>query len=167
MGSLSVMGGITALFLPETLWTHLPNTLDESEAFGSHFNICSCPHKERYTLLSISPLLWNKMKIRNLKHFFRYFKLSFISFSILTVPEAKEMKKKINLWSHKIKTQDRIMEHRKIYIWLQANHLKPRIHFAQCQNAIQMTMMTSSLKRIALTQQIKKFPGTSTSQSIN
>ena len=106
----------------------------------------------------------------NLKCFFRYFKLSFISFSILTVPEAKEMKKKINLWSHKIKTQDRIMEHRKIYIWLQANHLKPRIHFAQCQNAIQMTMMTSSLKRIAQTtqQQIKKFPGrTSTSQSIN
>jgi hypothetical protein len=46
MGSLSVMGGITALFLPETLWTHLPNTLDESEGFGSHFNICSCPHKE-------------------------------------------------------------------------------------------------------------------------
>ena len=99
--------------------------------------------------------------------FFRYFNLSFISFTILTVPEAKEMKKKINLWSHKIKTQDRIMEHRKIYIWLQANHLKPRIHFAQCQNAIQMTMMTSSLKRIAPTQQIKKFPGTSTSQSIN
>ena len=110
----------------------------------------------------------NQTEISNV--FFRYFKLSFISFSILTVPEAKEMKKKINLWSHKIKTQDRIMEHRKIYIWLQANHLKPRIHFAQCQNAIQMTMMTSSLKRIAPTtqQQIKKFPGrTSTSQSIN
>ena len=45
MGTLSVMGGITALFLPETLWRHLPNTLEESEAFGSHFKICSCPHK--------------------------------------------------------------------------------------------------------------------------
>ena len=48
MGSLSVMGGISALFLPETLWTHLPNTLEESEDFGSHLKICSCPHKERY-----------------------------------------------------------------------------------------------------------------------
>ncbi len=32
-----------ALFLPETLWTHLPNTLEEGEAFGSNFQICSCP----------------------------------------------------------------------------------------------------------------------------
>merc|ERR1712141_362051 len=46
MGSLSVMGGITALFLPETLWTHLPNTLDESEGFGSNFKIFSCPQRK-------------------------------------------------------------------------------------------------------------------------
>jgi hypothetical protein len=43
MGTLSVMGGVTALFLPETLWTHLPNTLEEGEEFGSNFKICSCP----------------------------------------------------------------------------------------------------------------------------
>lgn len=48
MGALSVMGGITALFLPETLWKHLPNTLEEGEEFGSKFNICSCPQQKRY-----------------------------------------------------------------------------------------------------------------------
>ena len=47
MGALSVMGGITALFLPETLWKHLPNTLEEGEEFGSKFNICSCPQQKR------------------------------------------------------------------------------------------------------------------------
>lgn len=34
---------LAALFLPETLWTHLPNTLEEGESFGSNFRICSCP----------------------------------------------------------------------------------------------------------------------------
>ncbi len=53
MGTLSVMGGITALFLPETLWTHLPNTLEESEEFGSDFAFFSCPHK-RYQSTSTS-----------------------------------------------------------------------------------------------------------------
>ena len=43
MGTLSVIGGAIALFLPETLGQHLPNTLDEGEAFGSDFKIFSCP----------------------------------------------------------------------------------------------------------------------------
>jgi hypothetical protein len=48
MGTLSVIGGMAALFLPETLWTHLPNTLEEGEDFGSNFKICSCPDREKY-----------------------------------------------------------------------------------------------------------------------
>jgi len=46
MGTLSVLGGIAALFLPETLWKHLPNTLEEGEEFGSKFKICSCPQRK-------------------------------------------------------------------------------------------------------------------------
>jgi len=46
MGGFSCLGGVGALFLPETLWTHLPNTLEEGEAFGSDFNIFSCPSRE-------------------------------------------------------------------------------------------------------------------------
>ena len=34
MGSFSCLGGIAALFLPETLWRHLPNSLQEGESFG-------------------------------------------------------------------------------------------------------------------------------------
>ena len=30
--------------LPETLGQHLPNTLEEGEAFGTDFKICSCPN---------------------------------------------------------------------------------------------------------------------------
>lgn len=53
MGTLSVMGGIAALFLPETLWTHLPNTLEEGEQFGSQFKICSCPQKRESDVISL------------------------------------------------------------------------------------------------------------------
>ena len=44
MGTLSVIGGAIALFLPETLGQHLPNTLEEGEAFGTDFKIFSCPN---------------------------------------------------------------------------------------------------------------------------
>ena len=33
MGTLSVLGGIAALFLPETLWKNLPNTLEVRDNF--------------------------------------------------------------------------------------------------------------------------------------
>ena len=47
MGSFSCLGGITALFLPETLWRHLPNTLEEGEGFGSMDwrHLLHCPQK--------------------------------------------------------------------------------------------------------------------------
>lgn len=47
MGTFSCLGGIAALFLPETLWRHLPNTLQEGEGFGSVSwgDLLRCPHK--------------------------------------------------------------------------------------------------------------------------
>ena len=67
MGTFSCLGGIvstfsvwigldlswiqlfqTALFLPETLFKHLPNTLEEGETFGTNFNIFSCPSNSRW-----------------------------------------------------------------------------------------------------------------------
>eukprot|EP00090_Calanus_glacialis_P012639 TRINITY_DN21241_c0_g1_i1.p1 TRINITY_DN21241_c0_g1~~TRINITY_DN21241_c0_g1_i1.p1 ORF type:complete len:616 (-),score=86.58 TRINITY_DN21241_c0_g1_i1:500-2347(-) len=45
MGTFSCLGGIAALFLPETLWRHLPNTLEEGEKFGNDFSIFRCPQK--------------------------------------------------------------------------------------------------------------------------
>jgi hypothetical protein len=38
----------TSLFLPETLFKHLPNTLEEGETFGTNFAIFSCPSSARY-----------------------------------------------------------------------------------------------------------------------
>ena len=45
MGSLLVVGGIFALFLPETLHQHLPQTLEEGESFGKNMTFedyCNC-----------------------------------------------------------------------------------------------------------------------------
>lgn len=42
-GILSLIGGITILLLPETLNTHLPQTVEESEKFGKKFKFISCP----------------------------------------------------------------------------------------------------------------------------
>ena len=42
----------TALFLPETLHKHLPNTLEEGETFGTKFKIFSCPSRNRSALLN-------------------------------------------------------------------------------------------------------------------
>ncbi|KAG5331002.1 OCT1 protein, partial [Acromyrmex charruanus] len=43
MGSLSVAGAITSVFLPETLNIHLPQTVEEGELFGADFKLWSCP----------------------------------------------------------------------------------------------------------------------------
>ncbi|XP_029674621.1 carcinine transporter-like isoform X3 [Formica exsecta] len=43
MGSLSVAGALTSVFLPETLNIHLPQTIEEGEQFGADFKLWSCP----------------------------------------------------------------------------------------------------------------------------
>ncbi|XP_008549084.1 organic cation transporter protein [Microplitis demolitor] len=43
MGSLSVAGALTSVFLPETLNIHLPQTIEEGERFGADFKLWSCP----------------------------------------------------------------------------------------------------------------------------
>ena len=61
MGTFSCLGGITALFLPETLWRHLPNTLAEGEGFGSvsWSYILTCPQKR--WIMCIECLDWKLM----------------------------------------------------------------------------------------------------------
>ncbi|TGZ53166.1 organic cation transporter 1 isoform X1 [Temnothorax longispinosus] len=43
MGSLSLAGALTSVFLPETLNIHLPQTVEEGELFGADFKLWSCP----------------------------------------------------------------------------------------------------------------------------
>lgn len=42
MGSLSVIGGLSGFRLPETLHHRLPQTLEEGEEFGKHWDCNEC-----------------------------------------------------------------------------------------------------------------------------
>jgi hypothetical protein len=47
MGTLSVAGALASVFLPETLNIHLPQTVEEGEAFGANFKLFSQPWRNR------------------------------------------------------------------------------------------------------------------------
>ena len=57
MGTLSVAGALTSIFLPETLNIHLPQTIEEGELFGADFKLWSCPTLPRS--ISLPPLSSN------------------------------------------------------------------------------------------------------------
>lgn len=42
MGAVSVVGGLSALRLPETLHTSLPQTAEEGEEFGKDWTYADC-----------------------------------------------------------------------------------------------------------------------------
>ena len=64
MGSLSVAGAITSIFLPETLNIHLPQTVEEGELFGADFKLWSCPTIPKLVILLTKDLAYCKMKSR-------------------------------------------------------------------------------------------------------
>lgn len=42
MGTISVLGGLSGLRLPETLHHRLPQTVEEGEEFGKNFTMSDC-----------------------------------------------------------------------------------------------------------------------------
>lgn len=61
MGSLSVAGALTSVFLPETLNIHLPQTIEEGEQFGADFKLWSCPTIPK--LVTLMKILRKKNRI--------------------------------------------------------------------------------------------------------
>ena len=64
MGSLSVAGAITSIFLPETLNIHLPQTVEEGELFGADFKLWSCPTIPKLVISLTKDLAYCKMQSR-------------------------------------------------------------------------------------------------------
>lgn len=61
MGTLSVAGALTSIFLPETLNIHLPQTIEEGELFGADFNLWSCPTLPRSVPPSSRPVARHRL----------------------------------------------------------------------------------------------------------
>lgn len=60
MGVISIIGGCSALRLPETLHYRLPKTVEEGEQFGKDFSVADC--------LRCIPIKWDFfLKIKSIK----------------------------------------------------------------------------------------------------
>jgi hypothetical protein len=49
MGLMMLSAGVASMFLPETLGTPLPQTLNDAEMFGITFPFCYCPRRPHHT----------------------------------------------------------------------------------------------------------------------
>ncbi|XP_067132180.1 uncharacterized protein [Centruroides vittatus] len=90
MGAISAAGGLSILFLPETLNSHLPQTIEEGENFGKDVKFLSCPWTKSMEFDEVLPhvgsygkyqilLLGLLAPVANIPCCFTYLSVAFVS----------------------------------------------------------------------------------------